>query len=127
MKQKNSMKEKDMESIMGSLLRIGVMVSATLVILGGVLYLYKYGQTVPDYRTFKGEPESLKNLPEIFKGALEFHGRAAIQLGLLALIATPVARVIFSIIGFSMERDYIYVFISILVLGIICFSMIYGI
>jgi len=37
-------------------------------------------------------------------------------LGLLLLIATPVARVIFSLIGFSIEKDLIYVAITTVVL-----------
>jgi uncharacterized membrane protein len=34
-------------------------------------------------------------------------GRGMIQLGVLLLIATPVARVAFSVVGFIRERDWL--------------------
>jgi len=46
-----------------------------------------------------------------------------IQLGLLILIATPVIRVAFSLIGFAIERDWIYTVITMIVLGILAFSL----
>ncbi len=55
----------------------------------------------------------------ILKEALNFKGRDIIQLGLLVLIATPVARVIFSLIGFLFEKDWIYVAITFIVLIIL--------
>ena len=39
-------------------------------------------------------------------------GRALIQLGLLLLIATPVARVAFSVFAFERQRDWTYVGIT---------------
>lgn len=49
------------------------------------------------------------------------------QLGVLLLIATPVARVLFSFFAFLMEKDYLYVFITFIVLAILVFSMVAGI
>jgi uncharacterized membrane protein len=46
-----------------------------------------------------------------------------IQLGLLVLIATPVARVVFSIAGFTLERDWTYVVITAIVLAILLYSL----
>ena len=51
------------------------------------------------------------------------NGRAIIQLGLLLLIATPVARVLFSAIAFAIERDYMYVVITLIVLAILLYSL----
>jgi uncharacterized membrane protein len=48
---------------------------------------------------------------------------AVIQLGLLILIATPVARVIFSLVGFVLERDRVYVAITLAVLAILAYSI----
>ena len=52
-----------------------------------------------------------------------FHGQAIIQFGLLLLIATPVARVAFAAIGFAMERDYLYVVITLIVLVVLLYSL----
>jgi uncharacterized membrane protein len=45
-----------------------------------------------------------------------------IQLGLLFLIATPIARVAFSIAGFAVERDWMYVGFTVIVLVILLYS-----
>jgi len=49
-----------------------------------------------------------------------------IQLGVLLLIATPVARVFISVIGFARERDWMYVACSLIVLALLCFSLAHG-
>ena len=58
--------------------------------------------------------------------ALAFQGSALIQLGLLVLIATPIARVILSVFVFLYERDWPYVFITLVVLGILLYSLLAG-
>jgi uncharacterized membrane protein len=47
-----------------------------------------------------------------------------IQLGILVLIATPVARVLFSMLGFALERDWMYVVITAIVLALLLYSLI---
>jgi uncharacterized membrane protein len=110
------------EIIIGTLLRTGVILSAAVVLVGGILYLAHYGQNIPNYNTFHGEPERLKSLSDIVRGAVAMEPRSIIQLGLLLLIATPVARVIFSAIAFAIERDSMYVVITLIVLGILLYS-----
>ena len=48
---------------------------------------------------------------------------AVIQLGLLLLILTPVARVAFSLVGFALERDGTYVTLTFIVLAILIYSL----
>jgi uncharacterized membrane protein len=115
--------EKDVEVIMGNLLRIGVIIAASVVFIGGVFYLLKYGNSIPSYKFFKGEPSDLKNLTKIFSDAFSFQRRGIIQLGLILLIATPVARVIFSVAAFLYEKDYMYVVFTLIVLAILLFSI----
>jgi len=52
-----------------------------------------------------------------------WHARGLIQLGLLLLIATPMARVAFSVIGFALEKDWLYVGITLLVLALLIYSL----
>ena len=63
-------------------------------------------------------------MPGVLRDAVELSGRGIIQLGLLFLIATPVARVIFSIWGFAAERDRMYVVFTVIVLAILIFSLV---
>ncbi len=111
------------EVIIGVLLRTGVMLSAAIVTFGAVVYLAHHGRDVANYLTFHGEPEALKSVTGIVQGALHMSGRAIIQLGLLLLIATPVARVAFSAVAFALERDYLYVTITLFVLGVLLYSL----
>ena len=111
------------EIIVGHLLRTGVILAASVVLIGGVLYLSRHGHEVPHYAAFHGEPESLKGPIDIFQGVMQLSGSAIIQLGLLLLIATPVARVLFSAIAFAIERDGMYVVITLMVLVILLLSL----
>ena len=55
---------------------------------------------------------------------MHLHGKSIIQFGLLLLIATPIARVMFSVVGFAVERDYLYVALTLIVLGVLLYSLI---
>ena len=111
------------EVIIGALLRTGVILAAAVVLFGAVVYLARHGQEVASYGVFHGEPEALKSVAGIIQGALHMSGRAIIQLGLLLLIATPVARVAFSAVAFAIEGDYLYVWITLFVLGVLLYSL----
>jgi len=87
------------ELIIGTLLRVGVLLSASVVLIGGIIYLFRHGLATASYRTFEGDLSPLRSLPGITHGVLQLSGRAIIQLGLLLLIATPVARVVFSAVA----------------------------
>jgi uncharacterized membrane protein len=52
--------------------------------------------------------------------------RAVIAVGLLALIATPIARVALSIAAFARWRDYLYVGLTTFVLALLLYSLIGG-
>jgi uncharacterized membrane protein len=111
------------ELIIGSLLRTGVLLAAAVVLVGAVLYLARYGHEMSHYATFQGEPEALKNVGSVVKGIATLEARSIIQFGLLLLIATPIARVAFAAVGFAMEKDYMYVVITLVVLGVLLYSL----
>ncbi|HZT76267.1 MAG TPA: DUF1634 domain-containing protein [Vicinamibacterales bacterium] len=46
-----------------------------------------------------------------------------VQVGLLLLIATPIARVVFSVVGFSRQRDWLYVAVTLTVLALLLYSL----
>ncbi len=109
----------------GMLLRIGMLASAAVILLGGALFLARHGRATIDYRVFHGAPPGLNSFAGIFSGAGHGHALAIIQLGMLMLIATPVARVAFSVYAFLSERDYLYVAISSIVLAVLVCSLIW--
>jgi uncharacterized membrane protein len=115
-----------MDQIMAVLLRSGVLLAAGLVFIGGVVYLSRHDVPAINYRVFQGEPQELRTVRGILREAEKFHGRGLMQLGLLVLIATPVARVLFSVFAFLYEKDWTYVTITMIVLALLCYSLFGG-
>lgn len=117
------MTDRELEMLMGKVLRWGVIVSAVLCLIGGAIYLSRHGTETPDLRAFHGEPADYKTLDGIYDQADTGHGRGIILVGLLILIATPVLRVALSMVGFALERDGLYVAVTLLVLSVLCYSL----
>jgi uncharacterized membrane protein len=115
--------DKNIEEIVGTLLRVGVSLSAFVVSIGAVIYLARHGREPANYRVFHGEPSDLRSLSGIVRDAFHLRGRGIIQLGLLLLIATPVARVAFSIWGFAEEHDRLYMIFTGIVLIVLLYSL----
>ena len=111
------------EQCLGTLLRTGVMIAAAVVLFGGCLYMIRYGSALPEYRVFHEEPADLRSVTGIVHDALAVRSRGLIQLGLLLLIATPILRVIFSVLAFALQRDVTYVVVSLIVLAVLSYSL----
>lgn len=123
--------ERDVEQYIGKLLRYGVMLSCAITIFGGLIYLYQHKGVMADYSPVPtgmafGVDEYLRELNTIFPRMLDFDGAAIIQFGVLVLIATPIIRVAFSAFSFLIEKDYLYVVITLIVLAIIIANMFLG-
>lgn len=112
-----------MEQLLGGLLRLGVLVAAAIVLCGGALYLLHEGRSVRSYARFVGEPAELRSVTGVLRSALALEGRALIQLGVLALIATPIVRVALSLVGFALQRDRMYILITLFVLTLLLLSL----
>ena len=111
-----------METIMGRLLQAGVLLASFVVLIGGVLYVRAHHATDPSYKTFASEPSTLRNLSDLARGIAHGDPAVIIQLGVLLLIATPIARVAFAAVAFAIERDKLYVAVSLLVLAVLLFG-----
>ncbi|MBL4675797.1 MAG: DUF1634 domain-containing protein [Mucilaginibacter sp.] len=121
-----SFKDKDMQAVIGWVLRAGVLISMLIVFIGGCVYISRHGRTIANYHEFKGVPDFIQTAKGIFHGIITGRGRAIIQFGIILLIATPVVRVIFSAIGFILEKDHLYTVITFIVLIIIICSALSG-
>ena len=114
------------ERLVGDFLRVGVIIASVVVLVGGIVYLARYGATLPEYRIFSGEPANLRNMPGILADAASLSSRGIIQFGLLLLMLTPVAWVAFLLFAFTRQRDGTYVVVSSVVLAALLFSMVGG-
>jgi uncharacterized membrane protein len=116
--------DQKIEVIIGNLLRAGVTLAAAVVLLGGVIFLVRHGFEPAGYRVFAGEPSDLRHLSGIAWASRHARGRGIIQLGLLLLLATPVTRVAFAAFAFAMERDWLYVAVSVFVFVVLLYSLV---
>ncbi|WP_334333551.1 MULTISPECIES: DUF1634 domain-containing protein [unclassified Companilactobacillus] len=109
---------KKVELIIGKILRIGVITSAIVILIGmGLYFMSGSGYNPGDYPT---------RFSAIFAGLAAGKSYAVIMLGVFLLILTPVLRVVVSIYAFYKEHDKLYVIITTIVLIILMFAMFMG-
>lgn len=118
--------EHRVELAVGTLLRWGVLTAAAITAFGGILLLSGHGGEAVALGTFLGEPHGLTSLGGIVTGAFGGDGGAIVQLGVVVLIATPIARVAFTLVAFLHQRDRLYSVVTGLVLAILLFSLFSG-
>jgi uncharacterized membrane protein len=111
--------DQQMDITISVLLRVGVTLAAAIVIIGGILYLIHNGHGIPEDHIFRGEPADLRQVPGVLHEVQALRGRGIIQLGILLLILTPVARVAFSVFAFWQQRDRLYIIVTLIVLAIL--------
>lgn len=111
------------EQGVGNLLRIGVLIAALVTLVGGTLYLLQDAWALKSYRLFHGVPSGLTSIRGILRGVAAFDSEAIIQFGIVLLIATPVARVALSLLGFIRQRDRTYVAVTVIVLAILLLGL----
>jgi uncharacterized membrane protein len=115
--------DKQFETAVAYMLMIGLVLASLLVIAGGALLLRDPFHAIPDYAEFHSARLSLRTIPGVWAGALHLDAPSLIQLGLLLLIATPIARVVFCVFGFATQRDKLYTTVSAIVLLILLYSV----
>ncbi len=117
------MTDERLEQMVGALLRAGVLVSAAVVLAGGIWWLAVTGGAPPEYDQFRGEAADLRNVGLLLRSLAHPRPETLIQLGLVLLIATPVARVALALLAFLLERDRTYIAITVIVLGVLLYSL----
>ena len=115
--------EQKLENRIANLLRLGVVLSACVVLSGAVMYVGFHPLARVSYRAFQGEPDELKTAHGVVHYAFSGNAKGIMQLGLLLLIATPIARVISSAVAFAIEGDRMYLLFTLLVLAVLLYSL----
>lgn len=100
-------------------LRIGVLLSATVITMGLLRFFItgESGYIGHFYPT---------HIRDIIAGAVAFKPFGVIMLGLVLLILTPVLRVGISLLVFITEKDWLYVGITAIVFLILISSLFFG-
>lgn len=116
----------DLNRSVGNLLRLGVLLSVITSLIG-FIKLFMEGFVMPKkYKLLEIGSSSEKVWGQFWSSLTKGEGMAIIQLGILFLIFTPLVRIIFALIGYLKEKDYVYVVISLIVLAIMAVSFFTG-
>ncbi|KAF2507061.1 DUF1634 domain-containing protein [Flavobacterium zhairuonense] len=119
--------EKDFQTIVGNLLRYGVWISLSVAFIGGIIYLMHHGSDIEDYSVFKENDRNIfEVIADVYRGVIQGNGEFLIFFGIILLFLTPVFRVLLSLFSFLIERDYLYVVITLIVILIIITSISFG-
>ena len=118
--------ERSIEQLIGRLLQVGVLVAAAVVVAGGTALLAQHGSAPADFHTFRGATEPLRDIGAIVRSVMQLDSRAIVQLGLVLLIATPVARVALTFVAFLFRRDRLYAALTLLVLALLIYGLVWG-
>lgn len=119
--------EKNFQNIIGNLLRYGVWISLAVAFIGGIVYLMHHENEIEDYSVFKENDKNIfEVITSVYNGLIQRKGDSIIFSGIILLFLTPVFRVILSLFSFLLEKDYLYVVITTIVIGIIILSISFG-
>ena len=117
-----------MNDLVSGVLRYGVLLSSAIIMLGAALALARYGSLrASDFLTYL--PNQVPHgtysvdLADLTAGLLSLDPFSVIELGVIVLLATPVARVLLSVFLFAAEGDRTYVYITATVLALLLFSI----
>lgn len=119
--------EKDFQKIVGNLLRYGVWISLSVAFIGGIVYLLHHGNDIENYSAFKENDRNIfEVIAAVYNGVIKGGGESIIFFGIVLLFLTPVFRVLLSLFSFLIEKDYLYVVITTIVIAIIIMSISFG-
>ena len=113
-------------TFIANILLYGVSLAFIVVLFGASIYLWRHGQESFAYGNNLSSEAILTNFPDIFAAVTALKGRGIIQLGLMILVATPLARVAFSVFAFLRQKDHVYTLITAVVLTVLCYSLLGG-
>ena len=111
-----------MENAVGKMLRVGVLIAGFVVFAGGVFQLRGTGSSHASYRVFHPQTVGLAGVASGLGGVFALNGHSWLELGILLLIATPILRVMFCVVGFAAQKDGLYVLVSGIVLAVLIYS-----
>ncbi|WP_312393835.1 DUF1634 domain-containing protein [Chryseobacterium sp.] len=115
------------KKLVGNVLKYGVRTVLFIGILGGLVYLFNHANDTVDYSHFEEKEESIfAVIGDIFKGVQQMNGSSIIYVAIIILFLTPFIRLLLSLVSFILEKDKLYVGITLLVLCIICLSVYFG-
>jgi uncharacterized membrane protein len=108
--------QRDLNAVVHGVLMVGLAISTALMLLGIGIDLFSQ----------RDLPTAVPDLGEVLARVAALRPSGFLALGLLVLIATPILRVLGSIVAFLYERDWRYALITTVVLLVLSVSLLVG-
>jgi len=115
-----------MEIWISHVLRAGVIIAGAITLLGIVLFIAlgtRTGQSLSVHQILHGGPPIPLTPDEILKGVDTGKPLEIVYLGLFVLILTPVTRVAMTMVLFTKQRDWTFVVLTSIVLGVLILGL----
>lgn len=117
-----------LDALISAILRLGMLTSVVLIVLGSVLCFIRDSryESESGFVTLMQHGAFPHTAMAVWTDAIQGGGMGLVMLGVLVMVATPILRVIVSIIAFALERDVIYTLLTAAVLGLLLIALIAG-
>ena len=123
MDEEKSRLETAMQAKMGRILLWGMIVSAAIVLAGGILFLIQFGGTTASFSNFESTGGGFKTVTGLVRGIRAYSGGALIEAGILLLVLFQYVRVIISAVMFARLRSWFFVGASLFILGVLVYGL----
>nr|HRJ49862.1 DUF1634 domain-containing protein [Phycisphaerales bacterium] len=95
-----------LERSMGRLLIVCIAAAGSVIAVGiAAVISTGEGNSRADYSTFTPSDDGSRSITAILSAAVRLDVHALLMAGILMVIATPIARVLFSLVSFARDRD----------------------
>lgn len=111
------------ETAVSRILRAGVFAALGAAVVGGVIHFLGHPADRVSFAAFRGVEASLTSPAGILGQAVRGDGLALMQLAVLILIATPIIRVLASLVTFALLRERFFVLVTLLVLAMLAMAL----
>ncbi len=112
-----------LDQIMSRLMLWSVLLASGIMLCGGIYFLWSHGEDPTRDHLFTGEPQDLKDPILMVKAAMEGNKLSLIQIGVFLLLLNPLLRVLLAFFGFSIQKNWLYVIVSMILLGVLSYSL----
>lgn len=111
------------EIAVSRILRGGVFAALAAAVVGGVIHFLGHPSDRVSFAAFTGVDPALTSPAGILGQAARGDGLALMQFAVLILIATPIIRVLASLVTFAALRERFFVIVTLLVLAMLALGL----
>ena len=112
------------EMALGRLLTVATGIAGVVLLVGVVWQVARMpGAARTRYEVFEPAADGRYGLGALVQSVMKLEPHAVMLLGVLLLVLTPMARVVFTLVAFAVRRDWMYVVMTGVVLAVLAYGV----